>query len=79
MIFRCAAAIQSGTVRQQIFEGPVIAECPEQIIVRMRMGIDEAGEHDVVRGVQLLGPGWRGELATDGDDLVAIDEHVGRF
>jgi hypothetical protein len=66
-------------MREEIFQGPVIAQRFEQIVVRMGVGIHETWKHDVPCGVQLLGTGCGGEFAPDGDDLLSLNEHIGRF
>jgi hypothetical protein len=41
------------------------------------MGVDQAWQHDVAAAVDDLGIG-RIEPRRDGDDLVAVDQHVAR-
>jgi hypothetical protein len=36
-----------------------------------------AREYEVASGIQLLGTRWAGALATNSDDLVCLDEHIG--
>jgi hypothetical protein len=44
----------------------------------MAMRVDEAWHHDAVRRVDDVGVRAHGEVAPDGRDFVAVDEHVGQ-
>ena len=74
-----AVAIQGGTMVEQIFECPVVAQALEQVIVRMRMGVHQARQHQAPGGIETVGVGCKRQGLTNSPDALCLDKNIGAF
>ena len=78
LVLERAAAVDPRAGRQQQLERPEIAHALAQIARPMGVGVDQAGMHQPVPGVDHRGAGRRGEAGpADLGDGVALDQDVG--
>ena len=64
-------------MRQQILERPVPGTAAHEVAPGMGVRVGEAGEHDMVTGVDHARALGRGERGAHRRDAVAVDEDVG--
>ena len=79
LILRGASAVQRDATVEQVFEGPAVGEVPEEIVVRMGVGVDETGDHEAPARVDRLRVRRYLERGGDRRDPIAVNQNVGRL
>ena len=77
LVLRRAERVVRRGMGQQILERPVPGTAAHEVAPGMGVGVGEAGEHDVVIGVDHARALGRGERRAHRGDAVAVNEHVG--
>ena len=71
-----AGRVVGGRVDQQVLQRPVAGAPAREVARRVRVGVDEAREHEPSRGVELAGALRRRHDRTHGGDALTLDQDV---
>ena len=71
------AGVERGTVVQEVLEGPAPGQAPEEVVVGVRVGVDEARHDEKAARVDVGGDRRPREPRSHRGDPVALDEDIG--
>ena len=77
MVFDGAVGVERGTVAQEVLEGPAPGEAAEEVVVAVRVRVDEARHHEKAAHVDVAVGGRPREPRSYRGDAVALDKDVG--
>ena len=79
VIFWGTVAIQGRAMVEEVFECPVVSQALEQVVVRMRMGVHQARQHQAPAGIETVGVGCTRQCLTNSPDAICVDKDIGLF
>ena len=77
MVLDGAVGVERGTVVQEVLEGPAPGKAPEEVVVAVRVGVDEARHHEKAARVDVAVGRRPREPCAHRGDAVAFDKDVG--